>query len=83
MSEDNIVDQLVRAGRRVVFAGDDTWTHLYPDSFTRQYPQPSFDVWDLDTVDKEVARVLNRHLKTPDKWDVFIGHFLGMYRHRI
>ena len=78
VSEDNIVDQLVRSGRRVVFAGDDTWTHLYPSSFTSQFPQPSFDVWNLDTVDREVARVLYKHLKSPNKWDVFIGHFLGM-----
>merc|ERR1711970_718550 len=32
ISEDNIIDQLVKNNRRVVFAGDDTWTSLYPDS---------------------------------------------------
>ena len=30
---------------------------LYPSSFTRSSPMPSFDVWDLDTVDREVAKV--------------------------
>ena len=78
ISEDNIIDQLVSRDKRVVFAGDDTWTHLFPSSFTKQYPMPSFDVWDLDTVDKEVTKVLGAHLKAPDTWDVFIGHFLGI-----
>ena len=27
---DNIVDQLRRNGRRIVFMGDDTWTSLFP-----------------------------------------------------
>jgi hypothetical protein len=31
----------------VVFAGDDTWMGLFPDRFSRSYPYPSFDVWDL------------------------------------
>ena len=77
ISEDNIIDQLISRDKRVVFAGDDTWTNLFPSSFTKQYPMPSFDVWDLDTVDKEVTKVLRTHLKAPDSWDVFIGHFLG------
>ena len=77
IEEDNIIDQLVSRDKRVVFAGDDTWTNLFPSSFTKQYPMPSFDVWDLDTVDKEVTKVLGTHLKAPDSWDVFIGHFLG------
>ena len=72
ISEDNIIDQLVKNNRRVVFAGDDTWTSLYPDSFTQAFPLPSFDVWDLDTVDREVKRQLYSHLKTPNTWEVFI-----------
>ena len=78
ISEDNIIDQLVKNNHRVVFAGDDTWTSLYPDSFTKAFPLPSFDVWDLDTVDKEVKKVLYSHLKSPNSWEVFIGHFLGV-----
>ncbi len=39
--------QLVNQGRKVVFAGDDTWMGLFPDRFSRGYPYPSFDVWDL------------------------------------
>jgi len=78
ITEDNIIDQMVKNNKRVVFAGDDTWTSLYPESFTKTYPLPSFDVWDLDTVDKEVKRVLYSHLRTSNSWDVFIGHFLGV-----
>jgi len=78
ISEDNIIEQLVRNKRRVVFAGDDTWTSLYPDSFTKTFPLPSFDVWDLDTVDREVRKELNTHLKYSTSWEVFIGHFLGV-----
>jgi len=78
ITEDNLLDQLVGSGKRVVFAGDDTWTSLYPSSFTRSSPLPSFDVWDLDTVDREVAKVLTMELRNPRNWDVFIGHFLGV-----
>jgi len=49
INEDNIIDQLIERGRKVVFAGDDTWLSLFPNRFTRTYPFPSFDVWDLDT----------------------------------
>ena len=75
INEDNIIDQLISHGRRVVFAGDDTWLSLFPNRFTRTYPFPSFDVWDLDTVDRGVERNLFRELERPDSWDVFIGKF--------
>ena len=42
------------------FENQHCWTNissLYPSSFTRSSPLPSFDVWDLDTVDREVAKV--------------------------
>ena len=35
-------------------------------------------VWDLDSVDRAVRQQLNSHLSTPQHWDVFIGHFLGV-----
>ena len=53
-----ILDQMINRGRRVVFAGDDTWMSLFPNRFTRAYPYPSFDVWDLDTVDRGVEKHL-------------------------
>ena len=30
---DNLVEQLARSGRRVVFMGDDTWTSLFPTQY--------------------------------------------------
>ncbi|KAJ1976405.1 mannose-ethanolamine phosphotransferase gpi13 [Dimargaris verticillata] len=42
----------------VVFMGDDTWTSLFPTIFASPYAQahpfPSFNVWDLHTVDNGV-----------------------------
>ena len=73
IDEDNIVDQLVANGKRVVFTGDDTWEGLYPGRFERFYPFPSFDVWDLDTVDTGVTKHLFQELPKSD-WGVIIGH---------
>ena len=78
INEDNIIDQLIQRGKRIVFAGDDTWMGLFPGRFNRAYPYPSFDVWDLDTVDTGVTKHLYNELKNPHEWDVFIGHFLGV-----
>ena len=78
INEDNIIDQLVRAQKRVVFAGDDTWMGLFPGRFSRSYPYPSFDVWDLDTVDNGVTKHLYQELEEPSNWEVFIGHYLGV-----
>ncbi|KAI8928260.1 hypothetical protein BC831DRAFT_548500 [Entophlyctis helioformis] len=52
--EDNLVGHLQRAGRRVVSMGDDTWDRLFPTSLNETYPYPSFDVWDLHSVDEGV-----------------------------
>lgn len=70
--EDNMIYQLVRHGRRIVALGDDTWKHLYPakstllaDSehfFVRSRLLPSFNVWDLHTVDDGVLRYLDTEL---------------------
>lgn len=57
--------------------GDDTWTGLYPNRFVRTYDFPSFNVFDLDTVDNGVKSQLFAELATTD-WDLLIGHFLGV-----
>lgn len=57
--------------------GDDTWTGLYPNHFKRSFPYPSFNVWDLDTVDNGVQMNLYPELKKDD-WTLLIGHFLGV-----
>ena len=77
LSEDNLVSQLVRSRRRVVFMGDDTWTKLFPNTFTREYPFPSFDVKDLDTVDLGVAKYLIPEMRNDD-FDFLVAHTLGV-----
>lgn len=57
--------------------GDDTWGSLFPDSFHKSFPFPSFNVMDLHTVDNGVIEHLIPEIKTKD-WDVLIGHFLGV-----
>ena len=88
---DNFLRQLVTNDRRVVFMGDDTWTDLFPPAkyFYRSFPFPSFNVKDLDTVDRGVTSHLlpmlernaakrQEHEDDADDWDVIIGHYLGI-----
>lgn len=42
---------MVQNNLSIVFMGDSTWTELYPKRFKREYPFPSFNIYDLDTVD--------------------------------
>ena len=83
LREDNVVHiAAARMGLRIAFSGDDTWLDLFPDpraSFRAGCePFPSFDVKDLDLVDEGVRRHLNATLAEPERWDVLIGHFLGV-----
>jgi phosphatidylinositol glycan class O len=57
--------------------GDDTWIRLYPQSFYRYYPFPSFNVKDLHTVDNGILEHLVPEIKKED-WDIIIAHFLGV-----
>jgi predicted AlkP superfamily pyrophosphatase or phosphodiesterase len=63
--------------KKLIFAGDDMWTNLYPVSntsaddsgknenlFYKAYPYPSFDVSDLDSVDAHVEKIFHRYLAT-------------------
>ncbi|KAK9473663.1 uncharacterized protein V1510DRAFT_375316 [Dipodascopsis tothii] len=84
VAEDNVVDQLAAAGKRIVFAGDDTWTQLFgPGAFAAAFPFESFNVPDLDTVDRGIEAHLNgtygsaAALASRD-WDVLVTHFLGV-----
>jgi GPI ethanolamine phosphate transferase 3 subunit O len=82
IEEDNLVAQLRDAGKNIVQLGDDTWTSLFPGyfdpNFTRSYD--SFNVWDLHTVDNGVTEHLFPllHPSNSSKWDVIIGHYLGV-----
>ncbi|CAK9803101.1 GPI ethanolamine phosphate transferase 3 [Anthophora plagiata] len=75
INEDNIIDQNI--GKGIVFMGDDTWTNLFPGKFERQFPSPSFNVWDLDTVDKDVRYRIFFEMKKKD-WSLLIAHVLGI-----
>ncbi|KYN43849.1 GPI ethanolamine phosphate transferase 3 [Trachymyrmex septentrionalis] len=75
IQEDNLIDQNVGGG--IVFMGDDTWINLFPDKFIRQFPSPSFNVWDLDSVDKDVQYRIFFELKKKD-WSLLIAHTLGV-----
>ncbi|KYB26700.1 GPI ethanolamine phosphate transferase 3 [Tribolium castaneum] len=77
INEDNIIDQLLRHNLSTVLIGDDTWDGLYPNRFLRKYPYPSFDVWDLDTVDDGVNFHLYPELAKND-WSFLIAHYLGV-----
>lgn len=72
-----IIIQLIRNHKSVVFMGDDTWDGLYPGRFKRNYPFPSFNVKDLDTVDRGVTDNLFHEMKRND-WSLLIGHYLGV-----
>jgi hypothetical protein len=61
----------------ISFMGDDTWLSLYPDTFQNAWPFPSFDVWDLHTVDNGVLKHLYDQVDQSN-WDVLIAHFLGV-----
>jgi len=80
IEEDSIISQLTSAGKNVVFMGDDTWSGLFPTSFAHSHPYDSFNVEDLHTVDNGVIEHLFPYLQPANssKWDVLIGHFLGV-----
>ncbi|XP_053966273.1 GPI ethanolamine phosphate transferase 3 [Anastrepha ludens] len=77
INEDNIIDQLVKHDTPIVFLGDSTWTDLYPRRFRRSYSYPSFDIFDLDTIDNKIKQYLPKELGKED-WKVLIAHFLGV-----
>lgn len=75
IGEDNLVEQAATKG--VVFMGDDTWINLFPGKFKRQFPSPSFNVWDLDTVDRDVRYRIFFEMKKND-WSLLVAHVLGI-----
>uniref|UniRef100_A0A0K0F860 GPI ethanolamine phosphate transferase 3 n=1 Tax=Strongyloides venezuelensis TaxID=75913 RepID=A0A0K0F860_STRVS len=77
IDEDNIINQLFLNGHNITFMGDDTWTSLFKNKFNREFPAPSFDVFDLDTVDNMVLDHLFDEI-AKDDWNIIIGHFLGV-----
>ncbi|KAI0631433.1 hypothetical protein C8Q77DRAFT_1126725 [Trametes polyzona] len=81
INEDSFIGQLRRAGKKIAFMGDDTWTTVFPQSFETNmtFPYDSFNVEDLHTVDEGVIEHLLPLLQDKQApWDVLIGHFLGV-----
>jgi ethanolaminephosphotransferase len=74
---DNLLVQFQRAGKKVIFYGDDTWLKLFPNSFHRFEGVTSFFVTDTVEVDNNVTRNLWPELAKFD-WDVMILHYLGL-----
>ena len=80
VTEDSWLNQLrlQNPNASIFFAGDDTWTKLFPPSyFTSSHPFPSFNTRDIDTVDKGIESVLDEMLTTPS-YKISILHFLGV-----
>ncbi|KAH8348918.1 hypothetical protein KR084_012437 [Drosophila pseudotakahashii] len=77
INEDNVIDQMVKSDLPLVFLGDSTWTDLYPRRFKRSYSYPSFDIFDLDSVDNQILKHLPKELASDD-WQVLVAHFLGV-----
>eukprot|EP01083_Nonionella_stella_P139860 427560_1 len=77
LSEDNILRQLLSLNHDAVFMGDDTWAGLYPGHFKRNFTYPSFDVFDLHTVDRGCDAHIHEELEKDD-WTLLIAHYLGV-----
>ncbi|KAI9352129.1 hypothetical protein BDR26DRAFT_850395 [Obelidium mucronatum] len=78
ITEDNIIDQMRRLNRTLLFMGDDTWVNLFPTQFNESYPFPSFNVQDLHTVDNGCVEHLMPALDRQKEWDFAVAHFLGI-----
>ncbi|KAL8796063.1 MAG: hypothetical protein Q9195_001639 [Heterodermia aff. obscurata] len=82
IEEDNLLRQLRAAGKNLVHLGDDTWHSLFPGYFdvNLTHAYDSFNVWDLHTVDNGVTEhiIPLLHQEEVEKWDVIIGHYLGV-----
>ena len=75
--EDNVISQMTSLNMNLTFMGDDTWIQLFPASFQRSYPFPSFDVWDIDTVDRGVESHLFTEMNDSN-WNLLVAHCLGV-----
>ena len=82
IEEDNLLGQLRNASKRIVHLGDDTWHALFPGYFEPNltHAYDSFNVWDLHTLDNGVSEHIFPllHPTNTSKWDVAIGHYLGV-----
>ncbi|CAL8069469.1 unnamed protein product [Orchesella dallaii] len=84
VEEDSLIYQLHAMGKKLAFLGDDTWLSLFPPSYFKSpivEAHPSFNAWDLDTVDRAVNHSLRNKIfgrEAEKEWDVLIAHLLGV-----
>ncbi|KAG7665383.1 GPI13 [[Candida] subhashii] len=80
IEEDNWLLQLHRLNKTIAFMGDDTWTALFNEYIHPElnFPYDSLNVWDLHTVDNGVTEHLFPLLQESHRWDLLVGHFLGV-----
>lgn len=85
IKEDNWLAQAKRAGKRIAMVGDETWLNVFSRgegsvwSEGSVWPYDSFNVEDLDTVDRGVVEHLLPLLDERKKdWDIIIAHSLGL-----
>ena len=76
IQEDNILYQMRLQNKTSFFVGDMIWLYLLPQGFTKAFPYDSHNVRDLDTVDNGVLKHFREELN--EKWDLIIGHMLGV-----
>lgn len=76
--EDNWLFQFAAQNKSLVFMGDDTWMGLFPSQFREAWPFPSFNVFDLHSVDNGVLEHLLPTIVNDTNWDGVIAHFLGV-----
>ncbi|VDD94201.1 unnamed protein product [Enterobius vermicularis] len=81
VTEDNLIDRMKAAGKRLVFCGDDTWLRLFPGRFnSHSVGVVSFYVSDYTEVDDNVTRCAVKQLipRNIGEWDVMVLHYLGL-----
>jgi phosphatidylinositol glycan class O len=81
IEEDSLIQQLKFQGKKLAFMGDDTWMSVFPASFhpNMTFPEDSFNVEDLHSVDNGVIKHMFPLLQDPERpFDVLFGHFLGV-----
>ncbi|KAI3629727.1 hypothetical protein MIR68_011162 [Amoeboaphelidium protococcarum] len=81
LQEDNWVRQAAKK-HKILFFGDDTWIQTlgYDHFVDGSEGYESFEVWDLDTVDRSIDRRIWKYFEQEnlDQWDVMITHWLGI-----
>jgi ethanolaminephosphotransferase len=58
LTDDNVITQMKRHQKKMVFYGDDTWLNLFPDHFIRFDGTTSFFVTDYTEVILNTFRVM-------------------------